>query len=95
MRDAYLIVYDIGHPARLRAVAKIVQDYGLRQQDSVFVARMTADECRDMERRLSKVIEPEEDGIKIFRLCRDCGARFMAAGKTEKPKLFDAEWQIC
>ena len=40
MRQIYLIVYDIRDPVRLRKLAKIAEDYGLRMQKSVFQAEL-------------------------------------------------------
>ena len=93
MYETYLIAYDIRHPVRLRKLAKIVQDYGLRMQKSVFEAEMTPSELQSMKKRMQGVIEPKEDGIKIFRLCQSCEAKRTGAG-LGKPALPDAAWHI-
>ena len=93
MYETYLIAYDIRHPVRLRRLAKIVQDYGLRMQKSVFEAEMTPLELLSMKKRMNSVIEPKEDGIKIFRLCQSCEAKRSGAG-IGRPSLPDAAWHI-
>ena len=93
MYENYLIAYDIRHPVRLRKLAKIVQDYGLRMQKSVFEAEMTPSELQSMKKRMLGVIDPKEDGIKIFRLCQSCEAKRTGAG-LGKPTLPDAAWHI-
>lgn len=93
MYEHYLIVYDILNPVRLRRLAKIVQDYGLRMQNSVFEAQMTPSELQSMKGRIKKIIDPAEDGIKIFRLCQSCEAKRTGMGKGA-PRLPDAAWHI-
>lgn len=93
MYELYLIAYDIHHPARLQKMAKIVQDYGLRMQKSVFEAEMTPSELASMKKRMKAVIDPAQDGIKIFRLCQSCEARRTGAGIAE-PHLPDSPWHI-
>ncbi len=93
MRQTYLIVYDIRNSVRLQRIAKIAEDYGLRMQKSVFQAELEDAELSQMKRRMLTIIEPEEDGIKIFRLCESCEARRTGAG-IGKPALPDRPWHI-
>ena len=93
MYELYLIAYDIRHPARLRKLAKIVQDYGIRMQKSVFEAELLPSELQNMMRRMKSIINPSEDGIKIFRLCQSCEAKRSGAG-LGKPSLPDRAWHI-
>lgn len=93
MYELYLIAYDIRHPARLRKLAKIVQDYGIRMQKSVFEAELLPSELQNMMHRMKSIINPSEDGIKIFRLCQSCEAKRSGAG-LGKPSLPDRAWHI-
>ena len=93
MYEVYLIVYDIHHPARLRKLAKIVQDYGIRMQKSIFEAKLLPSEFKNMMCRMQHIINPAEDGIKIFRLCQSCVSKRTGAG-IEKPFLSDRGWHI-
>ncbi len=93
MKETYLIVYDIGHPRRLQRVARILEDYGLRLQKSVFAARLEPKTLAKMTRRLQKAIDPLEDGVKIFHLCPACLAKRLEAG-VRLPELSDRNWQI-
>ena len=93
MRQTYLIVYDIRDPVRLRRLAKIAEDYGLRMQKSVFQAELEDAELWQMKRRMLGIIDPEEDGIKIFRLCQSCEARRTGAGIV-CPQLPHTGWHI-
>ena len=93
MLERYLIAYDIRNPVRLRNLAKIAEDYGVRMQKSIFEAELSASELREMKKRMKGIIEPEEDGIKIFRLCQSCEAKRTGAGRGS-PSLPDAKWHI-
>ncbi|WP_298068395.1 CRISPR-associated endonuclease Cas2 [uncultured Mailhella sp.] len=93
MYETYLIAYDIRNADRLRKLARIAQDYGLRIQKSIFEAELLPSELKDMESRMKKLIDPREDGIKIFHLCQSCEARRTGAGRG-KPALPDAAWHV-
>ena len=93
MYETYLIIYDIRHPKRLSRLASIARDYGLRVQKSVFEATMTPEELRQMKSRMNQVIDPAEDGIKIFHLCQSCEAKRTGEG-VGRPALPDAAWHI-
>ena len=75
-----IVFYDIRDPKRLRRVAKILEDYGLRVQKSFFEAWLDEDEIARMRDRLLRAIDPQQDGVKIVRLCGKCAPRRMAAG---------------
>ncbi len=93
MFETYLVAYDIRNPSRLQKIAKIAEDYGLRMQRSVFEARMSPQGLKEMKRRMEKVIDPAEDGVKIFLLCGACEKKRVSAGK-ELPKFSDKNWQV-
>ena len=93
MYERYLILYDIRHATRLRHIAQIAEDYGLRMQKSIFEADLTPSELQKMKIRMSNIILPEEDGIKIFRLCQSCESKRTGTGK-QCPELPDSPWHI-
>jgi CRISPR-associated protein Cas2 len=77
-----LVCYDIADPRRLSRVAKILEDYGQRVQKSVFEVHVGRSSFRIMKRRIDTEIEPAEDGVKYFCMCRRCSynAEFMGVG---------------
>ena len=93
MYEVYLIAYDVRHPVRLRKLAKVAQDYGIRMQKSIFEAELLPSELQSMMSRMKNIINPAEDGIKIFRLCQSCEAKRTGAG-LGKPSLPDKAWHI-
>lgn len=67
-----IVAYDIADERRLVKIARIVSDYGVRVQKSIF--EVTADHgiLEEMKARVEGIIVPEEDGVKYFPLCGRC-----------------------
>ncbi len=68
-----LITYDIdttqgGGAKRLRKVAKICVDYGVRVQNSVFECVVDAAEYVILKNKLLKVYDEEKDSLRFYRL---------------------------
>jgi len=68
-----VVTYDVATDSasgrrRLRQVAKICEGFGQRVQQSVFECVVDATELVLLEHRLSAVIEPREDSLRIYRL---------------------------
>jgi CRISPR-associated protein Cas2 len=58
---------------RLRQVAKACEGYGQRVQDSVFECTISATEMERFRIRLLKIIDPQIDSLRIYRLHPDRG----------------------
>lgn len=67
-----IVAYDIANPRRLLKVAKIMKDYGLRVQKSIFEVEVTEVRFREMKMRAEAIIHPLVDGVKYFPLCDRC-----------------------
>ncbi len=78
-----LVAYDIPDDRRRDRLAKLLARYGRRVQYSVFLlARGSIEEVR---RRVSGVIEPAEDDVRIHPLCSGCEGRAVLLGKAQRP----------
>ena len=89
----HIIFYDIRDASRLRKTARILEDYGTRVQKSFFEADLDDRDLDELWRRLGKVIDPSADGVKLFRLCRDCRGRRLAVGQCVEAGP-QAPWEI-
>ncbi len=77
-----LVAYDIGDEKRLVRVAKILGDYGVRVQKSIFeVSFMSERFVGEMRSRIEKVIDIDEDGVKYFPLCGKCSETIEIIGQ--------------
>ena len=86
MEKFYLVIYDIADHKRLMRVASIVSDYGERVQKSVFEVSITQDTFKKLCKRLLRVIDQKEDGIKIIPLCESCKWRRLSMGE-DRPQI--------
>ena len=71
-RQFYIISYDIGEPKRLNRVRKFLVDYGEGVQKSVFECWLTESEIEKVINGLMQLIDPKEDRVRIYKLCREC-----------------------
>lgn len=78
----YLIAYDIANPKRLSKVAKILSDYAIRIQFSIFEAELSAARFNELKNKLEQIIDKDEDGIKYFHICEPCFHKRQALGKA-------------
>ena len=88
-----LITYDVSTvtdsgKSRLRKVAKECVNYGVRVQNSVFELVIEADLMKRLEHRLEKIINHEEDSIRIYYLGKKQSIKSM--GKRETIKVTDS-----
>ena len=88
-----IAAYDIADPKRLNKVAKIMRDYGVRVQKSIFELDVTQQVFAEMMRRVEKVIVPEDDGVKYFPVCEKCAGtvEIIGLGRFTDP---DEEYYI-
>lgn len=76
----YLISYDISDPKRLNKTAKMMLNYGIRVQYSVFECILRTSEIAELKQRLLTIINPLEDSIRIYGLCRHCECNIQILG---------------
>ena len=81
-----LVAYDIRDPRRLRRVAKICQDYGLRVEYSVFECDSDEESFAELWGRLLEAIDPEEDAVLVYRLCQGCVKEVQSMGAVTRPE---------
>ena len=83
--DTYLVAYDIADPKRLRKVAKVCEDFGLRKQFSVFFCRLGALDLVRLKSRLYDVINLDRDQVLFIPLCARCASAIEALGRPTEP----------
>lgn len=67
---------------RLRKVAQLCERYGMRVQNSVFEVLLDAAQLTTLECELEKIIEPDVDSIRIYRLGNSYKNKIEVMGKT-------------
>ena len=83
----YLLVYDIKedlmHKQKLRKVAKVCEDYGVRIQDSVFELNIQQKDFLALKNKLEQIIDPSIDSIRIYQLGKTYCDKTTVLGKRE------------
>ena len=82
----FLVAYDICHPRRLHRVAKVCEDYGLRVQKSVFEAELEAETFKDFWREVGEEMDPAEDFLVAYVICKSCLRRVKTKGVGVRPE---------
>lgn len=72
------ICYDVADDRRRARVAMTLKDFGRRAQRSVFEADLSEARFERLVRRLRRLVKPEEDSVRIYRLCEACRAKVVA-----------------
>ena len=75
MAMIYIVAYDISSNRRRTRVAKALQSWGYRIQESVFQLRLDAAGLNAMRARLAALINEAEDVVHIYPLCSTCAER--------------------
>jgi CRISPR-associated protein Cas2 len=76
----YLICYDITDDKRRNYMARFLLDYGQRVQYSVFECRLTEKSLDIILQGVVNYIKPEEDSVRIYRLCAECSSLVKSFG---------------
>ena len=75
-----IVAYDIANPRRLQKIAKVMKDYGLRVQKSIFEVEVSDRSFAEMKRRAEIQMNWDEDGVKYFPLCERCLGTLLVLG---------------
>lgn len=87
----YIVSYDIPDDKRRNKVAKILLDFGVRVQYSVFECLIDTDQLNLLNNLLASVIKNIDDHIRIYRICAECEhkTRFIGQGSfTRDPEKY-------
>jgi CRISPR-associated protein Cas2 len=78
-----IVAYDISDERRLQRVAKVMLDYGVRVQKSIFEITASNTVFLVMKRRVEEIIVAEADGVKYFPLCERCAGSVEIIGQGQ------------
>lgn len=81
-----VITYDICDNSRRNRISKLLEDYGFRVQFSVFESFLERKDIDKLQIRLEKIIDKEEDKIKIYTLN---DTDYISLGKMETNSLLN------
>jgi CRISPR-associated protein Cas2 len=83
----YLICFDIVEDLPRAKVAKVLKEYGVRVQKSVFeCSNLTEKRFLEMKTRIEDLIDASEDSVRYYSLCRSCLSKMEFTGIGEAPE---------
>ena len=77
-----VVSYDIAEPRRLKRVAKVCQNYGVRVQYSVFECWLEEDPFLRFWADLKKLINTKEDRLVAYTLDQGASRKRLSLGAT-------------
>ena len=90
MSAFYLISYDVVNDRRRNKIAHLLEGFGMRVQKSVFECVLTADQLEFVQKRLLKVLKPQEDQVRFYPLSAHCRRKVMILGLQPERQIDDA-----
>jgi CRISPR-associated protein Cas2 len=75
-----IVAYDVTDDKRLRKVAQICEDFGVRVQYSIFECHLDQDQFDEFWLRLLDVIDDSEDRLVAYKLDARCAKETETAG---------------
>ncbi|MBN2568244.1 MAG: CRISPR-associated endonuclease Cas2 [Deltaproteobacteria bacterium] len=82
----FLVSYDIPDNARRNRVSKTLLDFGTRVQYSVFECILDDALRAEMEGRLRRIIDEDEDSIRVYSVCAGCERKITVIGSGKVTK---------
>jgi len=80
----HVIVYDIADERRLRRVASLCEDYGIRVEKSVFECDLDDEQHKRFWHRLTGIVNDESDHVVDYPICQMDRGKIRAIGtRTE------------
>lgn len=89
-----LVTYDVNVASetgqkRLRQVAKVCKDYGIRVQNSVFECNVSEAQFAILKNRIEKIIDLDIDGVRFYFLSNNQKQRIQTLGKDNSYDVND------
>ena len=83
-----LVTYDVVTKTpigqkRLRKVAKICENYGMRVQNSVFECVVDATQFKQLQLALQEIIDVKEDSLRFYQLGNNYKSKVIHIGAKE------------
>lgn len=78
-----LVSYDIVKDKTRTQVMKFLKNYGFRIQLSVFECDLDENMYERMKKGVEELIDPKEDRVRYYRLCKNCLDRVVISGWGE------------
>lgn len=68
----YIISYDIASDRKRNKMSKILEDYGVRIQYSIFECELNKNDLKQLRKKLEEFVDLKTDSLMFFPLCENC-----------------------
>ena len=86
--NRFVVCYDVADDRRRNALARILDAYGDRIQESVFELPLGSELMEKCLDRIVQVINTEEDGLIVYALCASCDCKVQYFGESaQRPRI--------
>lgn len=75
-----MICYDVADNRRRNKIARLLEGWGERVQDSVFECHVTPAQQRRIINDIAKLIDAEEDKVRYYALCNKDRGKLQVLG---------------
>lgn len=79
----YVLVYDVVDDRRRNRLHRSLKNFGTAVQRSVFEFDLSSGEADKMMEHVERIIETEEDVVRLYRICQSCLAQVRILGQGE------------
>ncbi|MCB1584514.1 MAG: CRISPR-associated endonuclease Cas2 [Xanthomonadales bacterium] len=83
MRNIWIVCYDISNNKRRYRLDKLLSEYGMRIQFSVYETIVSKDGFNALRNKINSIIDIEEDKVNYYRICRWCQDKVILQGKAK------------
>ena len=84
-----MICYDVADKHRLRQVANILENYGVRVQKSVFECHIKESDLIVLKQTMLNLLNPDEDNLRYYYLCPKDESKILLDGRADLTKNYD------
>ncbi|WP_066636339.1 CRISPR-associated endonuclease Cas2 [Desulfolucanica intricata] len=81
----YIITYDISDDKRRNKIYKLLRDYAVPVQYSVFEARLKDEDYLLLRYKLERLMKRDTDSIIFYRQCIRCQKDILRLGRSGEP----------
>ncbi|WP_028709296.1 CRISPR-associated endonuclease Cas2 [Propionicicella superfundia] len=80
-----IAAYDVADDMRRARLAALLQTYGDRVQQSVFILEADSDSFSELQASATKIIDAEDDSLWFLRQCAHCWEQAVCLGQAQAP----------
>ncbi|MEN3012994.1 MAG: CRISPR-associated endonuclease Cas2 [Endomicrobiia bacterium] len=82
----YVVCYDISNDKRRNIVAKVLENYAVRVQESVFEIICDEEIIKEILNKLEPIVDKKEDSLRVYTICSSCLKKITVIGVGEVTK---------